>query len=167
MMDGKRGMKGFSVCYDRFCIGRFSLCFDETGELVADACSGAFEMYLLGMWNDGMVVTMKGYNEEEDENQFVLLFPDGSERLMAYSLENGFKVWHWRNPGEGRFAYLLEFLRGLEYKGYRGYEEYDEDEGMIVGSVVINDKSLMYGGSCMKEVKEDFIRVIEEETGAL
>ncbi len=38
MMDGKRGMKGFSVCYDRFCIGRFSLCFDETGELVADAC---------------------------------------------------------------------------------------------------------------------------------
>lgn len=60
----KMYMKEFSVCYDKFCIGRFTLTFDEGRKVMPFEGLGAFKMYLLGMWNDGMVVTMIGYDEE-------------------------------------------------------------------------------------------------------
>lgn len=154
-------MKDFSVCYDKFCLGRYSLAFDEEGKLVPFEGEGAFEMYLLSMWNDGMVVTMKGYDEKRDCAVFVLLLPDGSEQVMENADGKGFGVTPYRCKGEGRFAYLLEFLSGLEYKGFRGYEEYDDDEGMIFGTVTVGDEALTYGGVCFAEVKEDFVRVIE------
>lgn len=155
-------MKEFSVCYDRFCIGRFSLAFDDEEKVIPFDGLGAFEMYLLGMWNDGMVVTMKGYDEEAGENQFVLLLPDGSERLMVYSGKEGFVIQPFRKTGDGHFAYLLEFLKGLEYKGYRGYEEYDGEEGMICGIVTIGEENLAYCGKTMNDLKADFIKVIEK-----
>lgn len=161
------GMKEFSVCYDKFCIGRFTLTFDKEGRVVPCEGLGAFEMYLLGMWNDGMVVTMKGYDEEREENCFVLLVPDGSEQLMTYSEKEGFTVKHFRNPGEGRFAYLLEFMNGLEYEeGVRGYEEYDEEEGMIFGILNLGEESYTYGGRWMGEVREDFQRLKAERLKA-
>ncbi len=156
-------MKRFSVCYDKFCLARFDLASDEGNEMVRGEKLGAFEMYVLGMWNDGMVVTMKEYDEESEENRFILLVPDGSEQLMTYSLEKGFVVQHYRRPGEGRLKYLLEFMRGLEYKGYKGYEEYDEEEDMIFGIVRVGEKSLTYGGKNLQEVKADFIQKIEQE----
>ena len=72
-------MKEFSVCYDRFCLGNYTLVCDVSDTVQATADLGAFEMYVLGMWNDGLVVTMKAYDEVCGENQFVLLVPDGSE----------------------------------------------------------------------------------------
>ena len=119
-------MKEFSVCYDRFCLGNYTLVCDGSDTVQATADLGAFEMYVLGMWNDGLVVTMKAYDEVCDENQFVLLVPDGSEQLMSFSPERGFVVRPYRAARQGRFAYLLDFLCGLKYKGYQGYEEYDE-----------------------------------------
>ena len=77
-------MKEFSVCYDRFCLGNYTLVCDVSDTVQATADLGAFEMYVLGMWNDGLVVTMKAYDEVCDENQFVLLVPDGSEQLMSF-----------------------------------------------------------------------------------
>lgn len=156
-------MKEFSVCYDRFCVGRYAFACDEGGQVIPFEKLGAFEMYLLGMWSDGMVVSMKGYDEVKEENYFILLLPDGSEQKMAYSRKHGFVVEPFRQPGEGRFAYLLEFLQGLSYKGYQGYEEYDEEEGMIWGTVVIGEEKLMYGGHCMEEVKKDFVKVVEKK----
>ena len=76
-------MKEFSVCYDRFCLGNYTLVCDVSDTVQATADLGAFEMYVLGMWNDGLVVTMKAYDEVCGENQFVLLVPDGSEQLMS------------------------------------------------------------------------------------
>ena len=154
-------MKRFSVCYDKFCIARFDLACNEQDEVMPDEKLGAFEMYVLGMWNDGMVVTMKEYDEEKDENRFILLVPDGSEQLMTYSWEKGFTVQHYRKPGEGRLNYLLEFMQGLEYKGYKGYEEYDEEEDMILGIVRVGEESLTYAGRNLQEVKADFIQKIE------
>ena len=154
-------MKRFSVCYDRFCIARFDWSCNEQDEVIQDEKFGAVEMYLLGMWNDGMVVTMKEYDEEKDENRFILLVPDGSEQVMTYTEEGGFVVEHLRNPGEGRFAYLLSFRGGMEYKGFRGYEEYDEEEDCIIGVVTVNEQTLTYGGQSMLEVNEDFKRVID------
>ena len=78
-------MKEFSVCYDRFCLGNYTLVCDGSDTVQATADLGAFEMYVLGMWNDGLVVTMKAYDEVCGENQFVLLVPDGSEQLMSFS----------------------------------------------------------------------------------
>ena len=78
-------MKEFSVCYDRFCQGNYTLVCDVSDTVQATADLGAFEMYVLGMWNDGLVVTMKAYDEVCGENQFVLLVPDGSEQLMDVS----------------------------------------------------------------------------------
>ena len=52
-------MKEFSVCYDRFCLGNYTLVCDGSDTVQATADLGAFEMYVLGMWNDGLVVTMK------------------------------------------------------------------------------------------------------------
>lgn len=155
----EKSMKEFSVCYDKFCIGRFTLEFDDEGRVKPFEGLGAFEMYLLGMWNDGMVVTMKGYDESREENYFVLLMPDGSEQIMNYSESEGFMIQPFKGAGEGRFAYLLEFLKGLEYDGVRGYEEYDEEEGMIFGILNVGEDSYTYGGSSMKEVKEDFERL--------
>lgn len=160
-------MKEFSVCYDKFCIGRYALSIDEVGRIVPFEGLGGFEMYLLSMWNDGMVVTMKGYDEERDCAVFVLLLPDGSEQVMTNIDGKGFEVALYRNKGEGRFAYLLDFLSGLEYKGFLGYEEYDEEEGMIFGMVTVDEESLTYGGTCFAEVKEDFMRVIEGKVGRL
>ena len=145
-------MKEFSVCYDRFCLGNYTLVCD-----VSD--TGAFEMYVLGMWNDGLVVTMKAYDEVCGENQFVLLVPDGSEQLMSFSPGRGFVVRPYRAARQGRFTYLLDFLCGLKYKGYQGY---DEEEKMIFGIVRVGEKSLTYGGKNLQEVKMDFKRVIEE-----
>lgn len=123
---------------------------------------GAFEMYLLGMWSDGMVVTMKGYNRARNENHFILLLPDGSEQMMIYSVEEGFKVKSLHEAGKGRFAYLLEFLNGLEYKGYRGYEEYDEKEKLICGVVTVREHSFGYAGKNFAETKVDFMKIVEE-----
>ena len=123
-------MKEFSVCYDRFCLGNYTLVCDGSDTVQATADLGAFEMYVLGMWNDGLVVTMKAYDEVCGENQFVLLVPDGSEQLMSFSPGRGFVVRPYRAARQGRFAYLLDFLCGLKYKGYQGYEEYDEEEKM-------------------------------------
>ena len=156
-------MKEFAVCYDRFCIGQFLLRFDEEDHVILSEGLGAFEMYLLGMWNDGMVVTMKGYDECREENYFILLLPDGSEQGMNYSESAGFVISSFREPGEGRFAYLLEFLKGLEYNGVRGYEEYDEEEGMIFGILHVGEESYTYGGVSMREVKEDFERLKAEK----
>ncbi|MEG0797118.1 MAG: hypothetical protein RR397_11545 [Odoribacter sp.] len=153
-------MKEYSVCYDRFCIGKFTVSCEDCDGVVPFDDLGAFEMYLLGMWSDGMVVTMKGYDEKAGESRFVLLIPDGSEQLMSYSKERGFVVEAYRNAGEGRFAYLLAFLQGLKYRGYEGYEEYEE--GMICGVVNVGEKSLTYCGRNFAEVQEDFVRVIEE-----
>ena len=155
-------MKEFSVCYDKFCIGRFLLTFDETGNVVAPDRLGEFEIYLLGMWNDGMVVSMKEYDEMADENRFILLMPDGSEQLMCYTPKEGFIVQLYKKAGEGRFAYLLNFLKGMKYKGYQGYEEYDEEEEMIIGVVYMDEKTLTYGGQNMSEVNADFKRVIDK-----
>ena len=152
-------MKEFSVCYDRFCLGNYTLVCDGSDTVQATADLGAFEMYVLGMWNDGMVVTMKGYDEEKGENCFILLLPDGSEQVMNYTESAGFVISSFRDPGEGRFAYLLEFLKGLEYNGARGYEEYDEEEGMIFGILHVGEESYTYGGVSMMEVKEDFERL--------
>ena len=55
-------MKEFSVCYDRFCQGNYTLVCDVSDTVQATADLGAFEMYVLGMWNDGLVVTMKAYD---------------------------------------------------------------------------------------------------------
>ena len=85
-------MKEFSVCYDRFCLGNYTLVCDVSDTVQATADLGAFEMYVLGMWNDGLVVTMKAYDEVCGENQFVLLVPDGSEQLMSFSPGRGFVV---------------------------------------------------------------------------
>ena len=148
-------MKEFSVCYDRFCLGNYTLVCDGSDTVQATADLGAFEMYVLGMWNDGLVVTMKAYDEVCGENQFVLLVPDGSEQLMSF-----------RAARQGRFAYLLDFLCGLKYKGYQGYEEYDEEEKMIFGIVRVGEKSLTYGGKNLQEVKSDFIQKIEQETAS-
>ena len=115
-------------------------------------------MYVLGMWNDGLVVTMKAYDEVCGENQFVLLVPDGSEQLLSYSPGRGFVGRPYRAARQGRFAYLLDFLCGLKYKGYQGYEEYDEEEKMIFGIVRVGEKSLTYGGNNLQEVKSDFIQ---------
>ena len=52
-------MKEFSVCYDRFCLGNYTLVCDVSDTVQATADLGAFEMYVLGMWNDGLVVTMQ------------------------------------------------------------------------------------------------------------
>ena len=49
-------MKEFSVCYDRFCLGNYTLVCDVSDTVQATADLGAFEMYVLGMWNDGFVV---------------------------------------------------------------------------------------------------------------
>ena len=49
-------MKEFSVCYDRFCLGNYTLVCDVSDTVQATADLGAFEMYVLGMWNDGLVV---------------------------------------------------------------------------------------------------------------
>ena len=46
-------MKEFSVCYDRFCLGNYTLVCDVSDTVQATADLGAFEMYVLGMWNDG------------------------------------------------------------------------------------------------------------------
>ena len=46
-------MKEFSVCYDRFCLGNYTLVCDGSDTVQATADLGAFEMYVLGMWNDG------------------------------------------------------------------------------------------------------------------
>jgi len=124
-------MKEFSVCYDRFCLGNYTLVCDGSDTVQATADLGAFEMYVLGMWNDGLVVTMKAYDEVRGENQFVLLVPDGSEQLMSFSPGRGFVVRPYRAARQGRFAYLLDFLCGLKYKGYQGYEEYDEEEKIL------------------------------------
>lgn len=156
-------MKNFSVCYDKFCMGRFTLICDDAGKVVPSESPGAFEMYLLGMWNDGMVVTMKEYDEKTEQNRFILLVPDGSEQRMTYAGEKGFVVEASRNRGEGRFAYLLEFLNGLVYQGYRGYEEYDEEEELICGVVHVGDQSLTYCGVNFSEVWADFVKVIEEK----
>ncbi|MFR3329473.1 MAG: hypothetical protein ACLTSL_04835 [Odoribacter splanchnicus] len=156
-------MKEFSVCYDRFCLGNYTLLCDGEDTVQPTAELGAFEMYVLGMWNDGLVVTMKTYDEAKGENQYILLVPDGSEQLMGFSSENGFVVRAYRAAGEGRFAYLLDFLCGLKYKGYQGYEEYDEEEKMIFGMVRVGEKSLTYGGKNLQEVKADFIQKIEQE----
>ena len=86
-------MKEFSVCYDRFCLGNYTLVCDGSDTVQATADLGAFEMYVLGMWNDGLVVTMKAYDEVCDENQFVLLVPDGSEQLREV-LWSGHTVRH-------------------------------------------------------------------------
>lgn len=155
-------MKKFSVCYDKYCIARFDLACGTDERVMPDEKLGAFEMYILGMWNDGMVVTMKEYDEETEESRFILLVPDGSEQLMNYSREGGFVVQEYRKPGEGRLAYLLHFLKGMEYKGFRGYEEYDEEEEMIFGAVTVGEKTLTYGGQNLLEVNEDFKRVIDE-----
>ena len=89
-------MKEFSVCYDRFCLGNYTLVCDVSDTVQATADLGAFEMYVLGMWNDGLVVTMKAYDEVCGENQFVLLVPDGSEQLMSFSPGRGFVVRPYR-----------------------------------------------------------------------
>ena len=47
-------MKEFSVCYDRFCLGNYTLVCDVSDTVQATADLGAFEMYVLGMWNDGL-----------------------------------------------------------------------------------------------------------------
>ena len=86
----------------------------------------------------------------------VLLVPDGSEQLMSFSPGRGFVVRPYRAARQGRFAYLLDFLCGLKYKGYQGYEEYDEEEKMIFGIVRVGEKSLTYGGKNLQEVKMDF-----------
>lgn len=156
-------MKKFSVFYDKYCLGRYALTFDEAGKIVSVEELGAFEMYLLNMWNDGMVVTMKGYDEVQGENQYILLLPDGSEQLMSFSPSRGFVVRPYRAAGQGRFAYLLDFLCGLKYKGFQGYEEYDEEEKMIFGIVRVGEKSLTCGGKNLQEVKADFIQKIEQE----
>ena len=52
-------MKEFSVCYDRFCLGNYTLVCDGSDTVQATADLGAFEMYVLGMWNDGLVDTMR------------------------------------------------------------------------------------------------------------
>ena len=156
-------MKEFSVCYDRFCLGNYTLVCDVSDTVQATADLGAFEMYVLGMWNDGLVVTMKAYDEVCGENQFVLLVPDGSEQLMSFSPGRGFVVRPYRAARQGRFAYLLDFLCGLKYKGYQGYEEYDEEEKMIFGIVRVGEKSLTYGGKNLQEVKSDFIQKIEQD----
>ena len=159
-------MKEFSVCYDRFCLGNYTLVCDVSDTVQATADLGAFEMYVLGMWNDGLVVTKKAYDEVCGENQFVLLVPDGSEQLMSFSPGRGFVVRPYRAARQGRFAYLLDFLCGLKYKGYQGYEEYDEEEKMIFGIVRVGEKSLTYGGKNLQEVKSDFIQKIEQETAS-
>ena len=41
---------------------------------------------------------------------------------MSFSPERGFVVRPYRAARQGRFAYLLDFLCGLKYKGYQGYE---------------------------------------------
>lgn len=156
-------MKEFSVCYDKFCMGRFSLAFDDEGNVISFERKGAFELYLLSMWNDGMVVTMKGYEGDREESYFILLFPDGSEQVMRYTPDGGFTVRPYREAGQGRFAYLLSFRNGMEYKGFRGYEEYDEEEDCIIGVVTVGDRTLTYGGLSMPEVRMDFEKVIDEE----
>lgn len=158
-------MKEFSVCYDKFCMGRYLFRCSEEGEVMPFEKLGAFEMYLLSMWSDGMVVTMKGYDEKKDENGFILLLPDGSEQRMSYSRESGFVVEQFRAARKGRFAYLLRFLQGLEYKGFRGYEEYDEEEEMILGSVVVEEETVMYGGKNMREVEKEFRKEIDKKLG--
>lgn len=158
-------MKEFSVCYDRFCIGRYTLVCDGEDIVQMTENLGSFEMYILGMWNDGMVVTMKEYDEDSGTNRFILLVPDGSEQLMTFSADTGFSVQPYRAARQGRFAYLLDFLCGLKYKGYQGYEEYDEEEKMIFGIVRVGEKSLTYGGKNLQKVKADFEKVIEEAVG--
>ena len=140
-------MKEFSVCYDRFCLGNYTLVCDVSDTVQATADLGA-------------------YDEVCGENQFVLLVPDGSEQLMSFSPGRGFVVRPYRAARQGRFAYLLDFLCGLKYKGYQGYEEYDEEEKMIFGIVRVGEKSLTYGGKNLQEVKSDFIQKIEQETAS-
>ena len=113
-------MKEFSVCYDRFCLGNYTLVCDVSDTVQATADLGAFEMYVHSEIARGLVVTMKAYDEVCGENQFVLLVPDGSEQLMSFSPGRGFVVRPYRAARQGRFAYLLDFLCGLKYKGYQG-----------------------------------------------
>lgn len=156
-------MKKFAVCYDKFCMGQFSLSVDAQGEMRCDGGMGAFEMYLLSMWSDGMAVTMKEYDTAGGENRFILLLPDGSELLMMDRPGKGYEVASSREAGEGRFACLLQFMQGMEYKGFRGYEEWDEEEEMIIGVVTVNEKTLTYGGENMKEVYADFVKQVDRE----
>lgn len=160
-------MKEFSVCYDKFCMGRFSLVFDEEENVIPFEGMGEFEMYLLSMWSDGMVVTMKGYDETREENHFILLLPDGSEQVMYYSPDGGFAVQQYRGEGAGRFAYLLDFRKGMEYKGYRGYEEYDAEDKIIIGVVTVGDQTITYGGQNIQEVRADFERQIDRMNSAV
>lgn len=156
-------MKNFSVCYDKYCIGKYDLVCNENDEVQTDKNLGAFEMYILGMWNDGMVVTMKGYDKVKDQSYFMLLLPDGSEQVMTYLPGGGFDVKPFRETGLGRFAYLLAYGRGLYYRGFVGYEEYDEEEGLIMGTVRVNNESLTYYGSNFTETRKEFERVIESK----
>lgn len=147
-------------------MGRFTLAFDDEGNVISFEGRGGFEMYLLSMWNDGMVVTMKGYDEVREENHFILLFPDGSEQVMHYIPESGFMVQPYREAGQGRFAYLLNFRNGMEYKGFRGFEEYDEEEDCIIGVVTVGDRTITYGGQNMQDVRADFERQIDQANSA-
>lgn len=154
-------METYTVCYDKFCIGKYSVSFREDGNISVTGGLGKFENYILGMWNDGMVVTMKRYEESTGEMDFILLLPDGSEQLMTYR-EGGYVISSYRKAGEGRMAYLLAFNRGLEYKNFRGYDEYDEEEEMFLGVVSVGEKTLTYCGRNVWETKKDFERVIDE-----
>ena len=107
-------MKEFSVCYDRFCLGNYTLVCDGSDTVQATADLGAFEMYVLGMWNDGLVVTMKAYDEVCGENQFVLLVPDGSEQLMSFSPGRGFVVRPYRVLGQNLQEVKSDFIQKIE-----------------------------------------------------
>lgn len=155
-------MKAWTVCYDKFCLGNFNILCDDDGNVIDTDTLGQFENYLLGMWNDGLVVTTRYFDEEQGTMSFFLLLPDGSEQRMVYG-ENGiFVVEPYREAGKGRMAYLLGFNQGLTYKGFRGWDEYDAEEKMFLGVVEAGEEELTYCGRTVRETQADFGRVIDE-----
>lgn len=155
-------MEAFTVCYDKYCLGKFEIAFREDGSIEVSPQLGRFENYILNMWNDGIVVTMKQYDPGNRDVSFILLLPDGSEQHMKYEPDGTYAIRSWRKAGEGRMAYLISFGQGLEYKGFKGYDEFDEEEGMFLGVVQTGEETLTYCGRNVSETRQDFEQVIED-----
>lgn len=154
-------MRAFTVCYDKFCLGNFTIPCEDGGVMLNSEELGRFENYVLGMWNDGLVVTMKWFDEGRGAMCFFLLLPDASEQLMVYTETGGFVIEPYCEAGKGRMSYLLDFNKGLIYKGIKGYDEYDEEEKMFLGIVEVGERSLTYCGRTVAETQEDFKRMVD------
>lgn len=50
----------------------------------------------------------------------------------------------------------------LEYKGYKGSVEFSSDDDLFVGKLLFIDSLILYHGSSVGEIKENFQRAIDE-----